>query len=313
MQHRATLPGQLTEQREGDDALAGPRSALDDHHLLGDALSRLLHGTQHEAVRHLLLAQQPELRSVADLARGDGEQLPARPHGGAEQQVRRGGPPVGGQALLHVTQELGAALPGEQAPPLVLGQCVQVGDALVRRVVQVGHSGEGVVEVRQSRGEVRQVPAVATNLLARVQALPTRARHQADVRGAGQHLRPAPLLELDDDVGRRPGLRVHPAEHGVGALARQGELVLDQDLDLVQTGLHEVGGQDVQAAFPRQHLAGRRRAHEPVPVLLGQDRHQGTVQRSRAQVRDRGAEQSHEHPEQRQAIPPCGWGLVGWC
>jgi hypothetical protein len=64
----------------------------------------------------------------------------------------------------------------------------------------------------------------------------------------------APLFELDDHVCIAAAAPVDTREHDVGPLAGERKLVLDQHLDLAETGLHEVMGQSREAAPPRLPL-----------------------------------------------------------
>ncbi len=69
-------------------------------------------------------------------------------------------------------------------------------------------------------------------------------------------LRVAPLLELDDEVGRPAGLRMAAGEDDVGTFARERELVLDHHLDVVESRRDEVGPQRRDAALPRAAFSG---------------------------------------------------------
>jgi hypothetical protein len=120
--------------------------------------------------------------------------------------------------------------------------------------VQVRHAGQRIIELGQRREEVAQVAAVPPYLLTGVQPGPAVRRHHTQIQGVLEQRGRAPLLELDHDVRRLPGPRVHAAQHRVGALAGQRQLVLDQHLNVVQAGLHQVGRQRVQAALPRADL-----------------------------------------------------------
>lgn len=64
----------------------------------------------------------------------------------------------------------------------------------------------------------------------------------------------APLLELDEHVGRRARPRLLSGQDDVDPFAGQRELVLDEDLDVVQTCVEKVLGKDGQAAGPGSHL-----------------------------------------------------------
>lgn len=60
----------------------------------------------------------------------------------------------------------------------------------------------------------------------------------------------APLLELDNYVCIAAGAPVDACEYDVGPLAGERKLVLDQHLDLAETGLHQVVSQYREAAPP---------------------------------------------------------------
>lgn len=44
------------------------------------------------------------------------------------------------------------------------------------------------------------------------------------------------------------------AEHDIGSLARQGQLILDKRFNVLETSLDQVAGQDVQTALPATDL-----------------------------------------------------------
>ncbi len=160
--------------------------------------------------------------------------------------------------FLSSAEELSTSLTGEQPSLFVLGQPEQILDGTVGRVVQVGRTGYRILEIGERRQEITQVPAVPPNLLAGVQSGAAVRRHQAEVDRVLEQGGLAPLLELDDHVRRLPGARMDPAQHRIGSLAGQWQLVLQKDLDAVETGLHEVSRQRVQAALPGADLAGPR-------------------------------------------------------
>jgi hypothetical protein len=106
---------------------------------------------------------------------------------------------------------------------------------------------------------------------------------------------------------------MHTAQHDVGALARQRQLELDEHLDPVETGLDEIGGEDVQAPIPGPRLSRRRRSRQLMPVLLEQRRHQAAVKNLRAELRDRAAVQRHDETpaEGRRNLPAGGGSSCG--
>jgi hypothetical protein len=124
--------------------------------------------------------------------------------------------------------------------------------------VQVRDTGQRVIKISQRREEVGQVAAVPPYLLTGVEPRPAVRRHHTQIERVLEQRGRAPLLELDHDVRRLSGARVHAAQHDVGALAGQRQLVLDQHLDRVEAALHQVGGQRVQAALPGPDLRRRR-------------------------------------------------------
>jgi hypothetical protein len=312
VQHRPALPRQLAEQGQCDDALARARAADHDDRLLGDAATGPLQCAQHQAVRRLLLVLQPESLAPLHLVGGQRQQLPARAHRAAEQLVGRLRTGGRGQPPLEVVEELRAPLPGEQPTLLVLGQPEQLLDVEVRRVVQVRHAGQRVVEIGQRREEVAEVPAVPPYLLTGVQPGPAVRRHHTQIDGVLEQRGRTPLLELDDDVRRLSGPRVHAAQHDVGAVAGQRQLVLDQHLHVVEPGLHEVGGQRVQAALPGPDLGRRGRTGQAVPVLLDEGGQQAAVEDLRTELRHSGTVERHgATPDEGRTDLPAGGGSSG--
>ena len=282
VQDRTPLPRELAEQRQRDDALPGARAAEDDHGLLLRALPRALHSTSDEAVGNLLLVQQAEHLALLHLLGRECEQLPTRTYGAAQQSVCGiGTGPL--NAGLEVGQELPAPLAGEQPAVLVLER-EQGGDALICGVVQVGDARQ--VHVLGDRAEeVSHVSAVAPDLLAGVQPCAAASGYDADVGRPLEQLGLAPLLELDNDVRVPACSRVEPAQDDVGALAREREAVLEQDLDLVEAGLDQVSRQDVEAALPRADLSRGRTLTYGAPVLLHEREHQAAIQDLHAKLR----------------------------
>ena len=155
--------------------------------------------------------------------------------------------------------QLAAALAGDEPGGRRRRHRPQVLHAVVRRVVQVGHTGHRRVAVGERRREVLQVVDVPRDLQRRVQGRPVGSAFHLDERVAGlpAHGR-APLLELDHHVRRRAGPRVHPGQHHVRALAAQRQAVFEDHLDLAQPGVTQVPREHRQAAPPRPPLTDAR-------------------------------------------------------
>ncbi|WP_395100635.1 hypothetical protein ACGRHW_40880 [Streptomyces noursei] len=160
----------------------------------------------------------------------------------------------------------------EQAPVVVGFKSKQVGHAGGIGVVEVGHAGHCVGFRVQHCGEVLQVLAVAPYLGDRMQEGPVVVADpwQAEVLGVGQGPGVGPLLELDDDVGRLGRVGVPAGQHHVGPQAGQGQLVLDQYLNMLQSGFVQHAGQGGQAVTPGPYLPVLQPAQSRLPVTLGQ-------------------------------------------
>src|SRR4051812_19558501 len=122
----------------------------------------------------------------------------------------------------------------------------------------------------------------------------------------------SPLLELDHDVRRPAGARMHTREDDIGPLAGQRKLVLDKSFDPVEPGLDEITAELVEAPLPRLDLPGGWAGAQAVRVLLRQRRHERSIERSSAQLRDGRTKERHDGPQEGMANQACGWGLVEW-
>src|SRR5690606_39726827 len=67
--NRVPLTGDLTEQREGNNALPGPWGSRDDDHGLAVTAAGFLDLVEHELVRHPLLVEEDELLTIAEIGR----------------------------------------------------------------------------------------------------------------------------------------------------------------------------------------------------------------------------------------------------
>ena len=111
-------------------------------------------------------------------------------------------------------------------------------------VVQVGQAGEGIGLVGQCAGEVCEVGAVALHLGHRVQLRAAgHARYVDQLRASLVGPGGRPLLQLNDHIGRFPGVRMGACEHDVGALRGQRQVVLDEHLHPGQTGIDKIPGE----------------------------------------------------------------------
>ena len=157
--------------------------------------------------------------------------------------------------------------------------------------------------------EVGDVVAVTSHLCGRMQPAPAPVvQHHVvgPLDGGGV----APLLELDHDVRRLAGTRVYAAQQCVDSTARQRQLVLEQHLDLVETRVLKVAGENGEAALPRA-LLGRRR---PITVgegeLFAHRRHQGVGGDLSTNSSDRVAVQRHDSSRKAWQSSRPGWRLV---
>jgi hypothetical protein len=285
VQDRAAAAGELPEQRQRDHGLAGARAARDDDDALAVAGPGLLDLVEHDPDGEPLVAEQDELLLPLDLVGRGAQQLPTGCDGRGQEQVGVRGPVDRWfQPLAEELEEVAAAGAGEQLSVAVLGERVQVGDVVFHSgVVEVRRAGEGVSVAVQGPGEVRQVRAVAAHLGHGVEARAVRvAVDQHELRVALPLPGAAPLLELHDDVRRLAGAGVRPGQDDVHTLGRQRQVVLEEDLDPVQAGLHEVLREDGEAPLPAPHLCRGGSASRAVRDLLGE------AQGQRPLVRERG-------------------------
>ena len=162
----------------------------------------------------------------------------------------------------------------------------------------------------QNLGEVTHVVHVVLDLPARMQQRPRSVGidgHKLMVVGIG--LRPAPLLQFDDQVRRRPGLRVVARDDHVGAFAAQRKAMFNEHLDVGQACLSQIRHQHRQGRLPGTHLAGRRHVPDVDRELLGQSRHRMIVEELRQQQLRRRPKQRHQNPRAARN-GSCGWGSV---
>ncbi len=285
--------------------LAAARPAADDHGGLGVGSARPVHGVQHVLVGVPLLVQQDELLPLLHLC-------------GRQRQELLGGTDPAGQQVVGVWRaahpglepraqeldELSSTLAGEEPAVVTVrggGHVVEVRDPEIGGVVQVCRSGQLVGVLGKGHHEVGEVFAIAADLLQRVGygAVPV----VLDPHQVGAVLEPlgrAPLLELDDHVGGMARLRMAPGEHDVRAFAGEGQLVLDEHLDVVQAGVEQVCPQGREAAAPGALLGGGRRAPGLDDHLLGQVVRQARL--IRGQPSGGGAEQVHgQDPKQHES------------
>lgn len=204
--------------------------------------------------------------------------------------------------------ELSAALAGEHSRGIGLRPEEQVFDAVVGGVVQVCGAAEFVGVRRQGPREIRDVRAVPVDLEPWVQHGVVPIGSDVDQSVAVlELLGVAPLLQFEDDVRRHPCLGVSPGEHDIGPLTRQGQLVLEQHLDIAQPGVEKVIPQHGDAASPGLHLTPRRTRTRPERQLLSQVL--GEVGFGPRQVPSGRTIQIHEQIP-RQHEDSCGWGSV---
>jgi hypothetical protein len=271
VQHRPPLPGQLAEQGERDHALAAAGTAGHDDDGLGVLLMRTVDGVQDKLVGQPLFGQEHELLLVPDLGRGQLQQLTRRPYVAGQEPVRRGRARRGRESVPQVVDERAPGRLREQPGPVVLHSVIEVRDVGLRGVMQVGDTVQGVRAVLQDAHVAAQVVAVALGLENRMEL--RAAAHVPDehqLRIGLEKLGVAPLLQLDHQVRVTAGAAVLPGQHHIGALAGQGQLVFDEHLDLAQPSLHEILGQDGEAAVPGPAFGGRHREAGGHAHVLGQ-------------------------------------------
>ena len=168
-------------------------------------------------------------------------------------------------------------------------------------------------KVVQGPREVDEVLAVAPHLRNRVQDRPVAVRRQCDqARLVLPATSRAPLLELDDEVRRRSGLRVLAGQHDIDALAAQGEGMLDEHLDPAEAGAEKVLGQHRQAAVPAVQLGVRGPPAHGVAHLLGDADAQGALRGERGETSSVGAQQRQDltpgQHERIRAVGDMSWG-----
>jgi hypothetical protein len=160
--------------------------------------------------------------------------------------------------------------------------------------VQVSDAGQRILLAVEELGEVGQIVAVPANLRDRMK--PGRVGVAVDedefaivlpCRGA------TPLLQLDDDERRASGLRVTAGEYDVSSLRGGRQVVLDEDLDLVQSRLDQVLREDRQAAFPGPEFSWSSSSACVVAHLLGDPHGQGSVHRQLGESDGGMAKQRH--------------------
>src|SRR3954454_9742133 len=99
-------------------------------------------------------------------------------------------------------------------------------------------------------------------------------------------------------------------EDDVDALRRQRKVVLDEDLDLVDTRLHEVMGQNWEAVVPRLDLCRSWPTSGMEGHLPGDPHPQRPLEGKRRQPRGGVAQQRHRTSPQAARIESCGWRRV---
>lgn len=75
MEHRAATPGELVKEEQGDGALAVAMAAGDDKDPTSDVATGMFGGMKYQVHCQLLLAEEMELRSLAQFGSGNLEEL----------------------------------------------------------------------------------------------------------------------------------------------------------------------------------------------------------------------------------------------
>ncbi len=156
---------------------------------------------------------------------------------------------------------------------VLLGQ-IQAVDAELGGVVQEGHPRQALRMLGQRSVEVRQIPAVAPDLLDRVEDRAGVRVDLAQPRVAVDGGRRTPLLELHHHVGGLAGPRVQAGQHHVRPLAAERQAVLDQHLDLAEARVDQGPGDQRDTPLPGTHLARAGPVAVHVDELLGQSQGQ---------------------------------------
>lgn len=270
MQRGGALPVQLTEERQGDDALAGAGPARDDHDLLVVGLLGAADGVEDHVVRDLLLVQQYELLALTHLLGGHRHELLGRADLRVDELVRSRSPGLDPQLRTQKVDELPAPRADEELTVLVLLGFEEPVDAELSGIVQIGGAGDAFRVPGQCSVEGDEVLAIAAYLIDGVQHCPVVCVDAAQRRIVVVWLGAAPLLKLHDDVRRQTGLGVHPGQYGIGALAVQRQPVLQEHFHLPEPRIVERARQYWDAPLPRADLGRTRLVTVHVHELLRQ-------------------------------------------
>lgn len=121
--------------------------------------------------------------------------------------------------------------------------------------MQIGGACDRVGFVMQNSGEIDQVVAVPLNLGDGVKAWSAGCTLNSDqFTGPVVEGGLAPLLQLNDHVGRGARARMTSGEDHVNPLAGQRQLMLEKHLDVLQPSVENVLSQYRQAPRPRVSL-----------------------------------------------------------
>lgn len=232
----------------------------------------LLDGVHHQTECDGLLVQEHKLLPIGKLFRHNSEELARWRRRRPQQPVGvRGARNAGVKSRPKEVDEPAPVGPGEQSPTLRLWVTAETQSNVRRGVVQAGGAGDRVALIVQRAGEVNEVVAVPLDLCDGMKSRPAkRARHAHQFARQVVGRRITPLLEFDHDVGRCAGARVPPCQNDIGTFAGERELVLEQHLDVVQSGVNQILGEDRQAAGPGSRLCGRGPAARSVAQRLRQ-------------------------------------------
>jgi hypothetical protein len=227
----------------------------------------------HQINRELLVALESELLTLLDFRRGDRQQLTGWRYRGAEKFVRVRC--AGHLRVQSAAEELVKSCSISSDKQLAVQIWPEVKEVChcfsAGRVVQIRRAGNGVLIAAQGAGEVDDVRAVVPDLPHGMRLRP--AGLAVDLNEIWIVLPPVgrrPLLELDNHVGRQLRVRVDAGEDNIGALRGQRQLILDEHLDVAQTGIHEVLREHGKATFPRPHLSRCRASAGLIKDLLEQ-------------------------------------------
>lgn len=205
---------------------------------------------QDNFVRQSLLGEQGELLAVFDLGRRQFHELLGRTCGARQQPVGGSGPVVRRELITQIFEKGASPALSEKSSSFGHRELEEIIHIKVGRIVEVCDAANGVVVSAQGSREIGDVIAVTLHLKEWMLEFAMHSLHHDQPFVALVQLGTAPLLELDDHVCIPAGAPINAREYDVGPLAGEREPVLDQHLDIAETGLGEIVGQYRETAPP---------------------------------------------------------------